>query len=158
MRIRFAVAILPLLSVLACAPTISGQAAESQVEATLTRLFDAMRTADGNAAAAIFHPEARLQSVSVQDGEPTLQTIPGSAFVEAIGTPRTQIWNERTWDLEIRVDGNLATAWMQDAFFLDDTFSHCGVNAVQLFRGDSGWQIIHVTDTRRTSPCSPPAD
>jgi hypothetical protein len=38
---------------------------------------------------------------------------------------------------------------MNYAFYLDDQFSHCGVNAFQLVRMEAGWQIIQITDTRR---------
>ncbi|TAK42505.1 MAG: hypothetical protein EPO28_07185 [Saprospiraceae bacterium] len=32
--------------------------------------------------------------------------------------------------------------------------SHCGVNAIQLFKSaEGGWKIIHITDTRRREGC-----
>ena len=128
----------------------------AEVEAAVGRLFDAMRRADGAAAAALFHPEARLQSVSLQSGQPVLRANPASGFIEAIGAPRSEVWDERIWDLEVRVDGNLASAWMRYAFYLDDRFSHCGVNAIHLFRAPAGWQIIHIADTRRAEGCMEP--
>jgi hypothetical protein len=94
-----------------------------------------------------------LQSVSVADGQPMVSSDPASGFVQAIGTPRAQVWDERIWDLEIQVDGALAAAWMQYAFHLDGALSHCGVNAFQLFRAPTGWQIIQITDTRRREGC-----
>jgi hypothetical protein len=48
------------------------------------------------------------------------------------------------------VDGPLATAWMDYTFHVGERFSHCGVNAFQLFRSDDGWQIIQIADTRRS--------
>jgi hypothetical protein len=42
------------------------------------------------------------------------------------------------------------------AFYLDDAFSHCGVNAFQFVRGQDGWLVTQITDTRRTDACQEP--
>ncbi len=78
------------------------------------------------------------------------------AFVAAVGTPHDEVWDERIWNVQVRVDGNLATAWMDYAFYLGERFSHCGVNAFQLFRGPEGWRIIQIADTRRREGCQTP--
>jgi hypothetical protein len=113
-----------------------------------------MRTGNGPAAAVLFHPDAVLSSIAEQDGQPILRTEPAEGFIQAVGAPRTQVWDERISNLEVRVDGRLATAWMNYSFFIDDTFSHCGVNAFQLFRGAVAWRIIQITDTRRREDCA----
>ena len=139
------------------APGSTGaQTPEREIETAVAKLFDAMRAGDGAAAAALFHPEARLQSVSELNGSFTLRTDPPEGFVQAIGAPRDQVWDERIWDLEVNVDGGLATAWMRYAFYLDDAFSHCGVNAFQFVRGQNGWLVTQITDTRRTDACREP--
>jgi hypothetical protein len=47
---------------------------------------------------------------------------------------------------------------MNYAFFAGDTFSHCGVNAFQLFKGADGWKIFHIADTRRREGCEMPEE
>lgn len=146
--------LLGVIHAFAFTSTIHGQsAAEEEVRGMVTALFDAMRTADGERAGALFHPDARLLSIGERNGVPVLSSTPAADFVRAIGTPRTEIWDERISGLEIRVDGNMATAWMNYGFFLGGQFSHCGVNAFQFFRDADGWRIIQVTDTRRQQPC-----
>jgi hypothetical protein len=54
---------------------------------------------------------------------------------------------------EIAVDGALATAWILYQFYVGSTFSHCGVNAFQLFKSKDGWKIIQITDTCRREGC-----
>jgi hypothetical protein len=130
---------------------------ETEVAAVVQRLFDGMRSGDGEMVRSVFHPAARLQTAAARDGAPVLQEGDVDDFVRAVGTPREQVWDERIWDLEVRVDGNLATAWMRYAFYVDDRFSHCGVNAMQLFRDGEGWRIVQLIDTRRREGCpSPP--
>jgi len=148
--IRLFVAV--LLATAAGAGSVAAQAAtpEQEVKAVVERLFNGMRAADSAAVHAVFHPQARLQTTAVRQGEPVLRTDSIEAFLRAVGTPRTEVWDERVSNLEIRTDGDLATAWMDYAFYLDNRFSHCGVNALQLFRTkDRGWQIIQIIDTRR---------
>lgn len=137
--------------------SLAAQSGAVEVEATIHQLFAAMRAADGDAAGALFHPEARLHRVAVQDGENVLVESDVAGFVEAIGTPRNQVWDERISGLEIRVDGGLATAWMNYAFYLDDEFSHCGVNALQLVRAEGRWRVLQITDTSRQGECEAPA-
>src|SRR5690606_37287907 len=114
----------------------------AEVGMVIEALFQAVRTGDAAAAAALFHPDAMMYSIAEQDGQPILRTDFAAGFIEAIGASRTQVWDERISGLEVRIDGRLATAWMEYQFFIDDVLSHCGVNAFQLFRGSSGWQII----------------
>ncbi|HEY0023089.1 MAG TPA: nuclear transport factor 2 family protein [Longimicrobium sp.] len=122
---------------------------QQEVRAVVDRMFDAMRAGDSTALRPLFHPTARLQSVGVREGRTMLRGDSIDPFIRAVGTPHDKVWDERISEVEIRVDGPLATAWMNYAFYLGDQFSHCGVNAFQFVRMEAGWQIIQITDTRR---------
>ena len=58
----------------------------------------------------------------------------------------------------ISIDGRLASAWMEFAFYLGENLSHCGVNSMQLYRTDEGWKIVYLADTNRPPTCEPPTD
>lgn len=135
-------------------PTRQAQRSPQEVEAleAVHALFDAMKAKDTEAIAALFHPEARLLSTSVQGGATAVQAVAIPDFVASIGSSAADL-EERIWDEEVRVDGPLATAWTPYAFFVDGTFSHCGVNSFQLARMEDGWRILHVVDTRRADAC-----
>jgi hypothetical protein len=136
------------------APAAAQEADQAAVMAVVEAMFDAMRAGDSAAMRAVLHPGATGASVSLQEGVPTLtreESLDG--FVQAVGTPHEEVWDERIWDAEVRVDGNLATAWMKYAFYLGDEFSHCGVDAFQLFKGEDGWKVFHIADTRRREGC-----
>lgn len=143
-----------------CVVTISAQAqsAPADVAEVVDRLFDGMRAGDSTAVRSVLHPEARLLTTATRDGKPMLHAASIAQFLEAIGTPHDQVWDERIWDLDIRNDDRLATAWMKYAFYVGDKFSHCGVNAFQFFDGEDGWKVIQITDTRRTDGCDLPED
>lgn len=147
-------ALLTLVPVLAAllvggSPLAAQTPAEQEVRQVVDRLFDGMRAGDSTVVRASFHPQARLQTTGVQQGQPVIHTDSVGSFVRAVGTPHDEVWDERISNVEVRVDDNLATAWMDYAFYLGDKFSHCGVNAFQFFRGRDGWKITQITDTRR---------
>ena len=147
--------IVALLAAGAAGPApVSAQSEEDAVRAVVDGLFDAMRAGDSAAVRALFHPDARLISVGMREGVPALRAEASiGGFVEAVGTPHDEVWDERLDDVEIRVDGPLASVWTDYAFFLGETFSHCGVDAFLLFRTAEGWKIVSIADTRRREGC-----
>lgn len=130
---------------------------EQEVRATIEALFDAMRAGDSSAVRETFVEEARLQTALEPDETPSVQSTSIDRFVEAVGQPRDEVWDERTWDVEVQVDGPLASAWVPYAFYRGEELSHCGVNAIQLVQQPDGWRILQITDTRREE-CEVPED
>lgn len=146
-----------LLLLLGLAPgTMAAQAADprQEVQATIQRLFDAMRAGDSATVRAVFHPEARLGSAVIRDGVVAVRPDSPEGFIRAVGGPRQAVWDERIAGLRIEIDGPLASAWMEYAFYLGERRNHCGVNAMQLVRMAAGWQIVSLVDTRRQEGCA----
>jgi hypothetical protein len=135
---------------------LAAQAAEAEVRAVIRRLFDGMRAGDSAMVRSVFDPNARLVSAEVRNGQPSMRVTPADAFVAAVGRPHDAVWDERIWDTDIRIDGNLASVWTQYAFYTGERFSHCGVDAFHLVRQAGGWKIVDLADTRRTDGCEPP--
>lgn len=121
------------------------------VRAVLDTLFEAMRAGNSAAAQRVFVPGARLQSITPQGDSVAIQTRSAAAFIRAVGQPRDATWDERTWDVEVRVDGPMATVWAPYVFYLGNERSHCGVNAVDLVRRGGAWRIQQITYTRRSN-------
>lgn len=136
--------------------TAQGQSPETEaVRDVVEGLFDAMRSGDGDALAALFHPEATLRTVALTDDGAVVRQSPIPGFVAAVGADRDDVWDEHIDNVIIQVDGPLATAWMDYAFYIGERFSHCGVNALEFVKMADGWRILSVTDTRRTDGCDP---
>lgn len=153
---RAAVLLVLVIPVLACAqpqtgagPSPGAADPEAAVRAVVAQLFDGMRARDTAMVRATLHPAARLQSVVRRGETHHIEEGDLDGFVAALGAS-TVTWDERLGDVEVRVDDGLATAWMAYRFYAGETFSHCGVNAMQLALTTSGWQIVQIMDTRRT--------
>ena len=151
---RVGVLVCGLLGVIS-APAYAQQAdsVRTAVLATVHRLFDGMRAGDSGAVRAVFHPAAFLATAVVRQGAPEVQVDKLDGFVQAVGTPHDEVWDERVVSEEVRIDGALATVWTEYSFYAGAKFSHCGVDAFQLARTDGGWRIIALTDTRRQEGC-----
>ncbi len=142
-----------LIFALLLMPTVlHAQTPEEEVRDTIERLFDGMRAGDSTMVASVFLDGATMGRAT----EEGFRAGGTDGFVRAVGSPRDQVWNEQIWDVVIKVDGRLAMAWMEFAFFLGDTLRHCGVNAMMLYRGDDGWKITGLADTNRGLDCELP--
>jgi hypothetical protein len=151
---RFLLLTLGSLFFLPAAVPAQDRDATGEVVAVLEQLFDGMRRSDSVAVRGVFHPAARLHSVSYNEaGEPVLRETPIARFVSQVGQLPPGTLNEQLWQTVIEVDGPLATAWTEYSLFVNMELSHCGYNAFQMVKTPAGWQILQITDTRRRNGC-----
>lgn len=123
----------------------SSDTSAMQVRAVIQKLFDGMRAGDSVAVREVFHADARLMTATDEG----VRATPVDRFASAVGSPRDEVWDERTYDVRVDVDGPMAVAWVPYAFYRGDAFSHCGVNSVQFVRTEASWQVLQLVDTRR---------
>ena len=150
---------LVLIATLLSASSINAQQTETeQVKKVIEDLFIGMKQGDSSLVSSLFRKDVRmLTSYTSPEGQPLLKEGSLQDFLIAIGTPHPNVWNEKIWNTEVRIDDNLAQVWTDYAFYVDDRFSHCGVDAFQLTRDANGvWRIINLVDTRRKEPCDQP--
>ena len=123
-------------------------------------LFKGMNTGDSALVHASFAANPTMVTVfKNKEGVPEMRSGSLQKFLDAVGGPHDVKWSEPIWDVKIQMDGNLAQVWAKYAFYLGKEFSHCGVDAFQLFKGGDGkWRIFHLADTRQKEGCNvPPA-
>ncbi|HET8866507.1 MAG TPA: nuclear transport factor 2 family protein [Gracilimonas sp.] len=127
---------------------------EREVQSTIEMLFEGMLEADGQKIADSFTPDAIMQTiVKNEEGDVMVRNGNLDAFVNSIGSAEPGRLNERIGGYEIKVDGELASAWTPYEFYVGEEFSHCGVNSFQLMKTTDGWKIFHIVDTRRKDNC-----
>ena len=127
---------------------------KNEIVGIIDQMFDGMRAADSTMIQDLFTKEASLSSIFTnKDGEVVKRSGDISGFITAVGTPRQQLWDERIWSYEIKIDGPMAQAWTEYTFYVDDRLSHCGVNVFEMIHLQDGWKISGITDTRRSTGC-----
>ncbi|MEL6193986.1 MAG: nuclear transport factor 2 family protein [Bacteroidota bacterium] len=129
--------------------SFSQETDEEAISETVHALFDAMREGDSAKASALFHPEAKMSTVGMKEGQVILREGNAARFFEAIGTPHDEVWDERIWGMDISQDGLIGSAWMHFAFFRGEAYSHCGVNVFTLMKEGDDWKIIAISDSRK---------
>lgn len=127
---------------------------EQKILTQINTLFDGMRTSDSSMVSSVFLSNASMQTV-VENENGISQLRSGSLpqFLKAVGTPKNTIWDERIANVEIKIDGTLAMAWVPYSFYAGERFSHCGVNQLQFIKKDGAWKIFTIVDTRRPTNC-----
>ena len=136
-------------------PARAQDADRAAVLATVQKVFDAMRTRDTALLRQAFDTSARLAGVSTRGGPLTVRLTAPASFGAAIASaPAGDVWNERIYDPEVRIDGDVAQVWAYYTFHRSKTFSHCGVDAFMLLKVGSEWKITQLADSRRTTGCT----
>lgn len=130
------------------------------VREVVERVFKAMEAGDSALLRTAFADRVSMATVyRDREGRPALRMENSlEGFLKAVGTPRAETWYEDIWDVDVKVDGNLAQLWCAYSFYTDKIFRHCGVDAFHLFKSPDGWKIYHLSDTRRVTDCNVPED
>jgi len=130
---------------------------EMAVKAVVLEVFDAMRATDSVRLKKCFAEKVDVYtSFTSRDGDPKLMDDDIQQFITSVGTPHPGLYDEKLGAYEIKVDDNLASIWVDYYFFVDDKFSHCGVDYFQLFNDGTSWKIFFLADTRRKKTCELP--
>lgn len=130
------------------------QTEEKAVEEVIRSLFEGMKTKNSEQVAKAFYSEGQMQTVLVKPEGTSVGSNSVADFIKRISTtPAETTLDERILDYQIKVDGAMASAWTPYRFYVNDTFSHCGVNSFQLVKMSDGWKIVYIIDTRRKEPC-----
>ena len=122
---------------------------EAAVKTTINRMFEGMGKADSTVLKPLFAPGARLQTVQNKQGAVSVKEDPIAGFIASIGKAKAGSLDERLSGMEIKIDGDLATAWTPYSFYFNGKQSHCGANAFTLVRIAGDWKIQNIIDTRR---------
>lgn len=152
---RFVAAALGLTATLCIAGTALSAQSPDQDAAyqVVTRLFDAMRARDTAAMRSAFVANAAMQSLHPERGV-SFDSI-GGWLTGVSRAPAGVVIDERLANPVIKVDGDLASIWVDYWLYLGDRLSHCGVDAFLLHRQAGQWRVFSVVDTRRTTGCAP---
>ena len=133
-------------------PVQNAQPGEAEVLAVVNALFDGMRKVDSAMVRPLFHPKVRLITVdSRSPGARIEESVEG--FIKSVGSPRTEVYDERLSNVRVMIDGSLASVWADYKFFRGTTLNHCGVDHFLLVKEGGKWQIIELSDTRRRENC-----
>ena len=149
---RAAFSLLTLLVLPSVAATQARPAPEDDVRAVVQRLFDGMRTADSAMVRSTMAPGVRFASFDARATPAAIKYETPDAWLTAIANSNRR-WDERLFDVQVRVDGNMAHVWAPYVFYLDGKIRHCGIDSMELLHDGSGWKVTQLSDTQRREGC-----
>jgi len=128
---------------------------EQAVQKTIERFFTGFHKQDSMIIRSTVADGIIMQTIGQDaDGSKKVKTEIFDRFIQSIvRIPDTTKFQERLMGFTIKVDGAMANAWTPYEFWVNDAFSHCGVNSFQLFKDGGKWEIIYLIDTRRKEDC-----
>ena len=129
--------------------TATAESVQSEVMRVVHALFEGMRRVDSAMVRPLFHPQARLISVSTRNDAPVVLIESADGFIQSVGRPRNEVWDERISNEKVSIDGALASVWVDYEFYRGTTRNHCGVDHFLLVRDGGAWRIVELADTRR---------
>lgn len=132
-----------------------GFAQEQEVKNTIDLFFEALHTGDTVLMKQVIHPEIKMQTTFFNnEGLPELNSSTSEQLLTSVGSKRPEDkWFEKLLNYEILIDANLASVWTPYEFYVNDIFSHCGVNSFQLVKLKGNWVVTYIIDTRRREAC-----
>ena len=140
---------LMLLSVL---PIMAQSASEKKaVLQVVGQFFDALEKQDSLVWNKIFLKDARNYYLFVRND--TVRTGMQDPF--RFGLSPTEIIKERMREREVvvQVHQKIATVWAPYDLWVNDTYSHCGVDVFTLLKTSAGWKIASLAFTMEKEEC-----
>lgn len=132
------------------------EASEIGVKNTIETFFEGFHAQDSVQIKQVVADGILLQTIAKnEDKSDYVKKENFSLFLKSIvGIPANVKFQEKLTSFTIKIDGPMANAWVEYEFWLNDSFSHCGVNSFQLFKEGTKWKIIYLIDTRRKHDCN----
>lgn len=119
------------------------------VAQVIQNMFTAMKTSDTNLLKTCFSPTSILQTIANKNGVIEIKNQSLQDFINSIGKQPSGALDERIVMDKLLIDDHLASVWTPYQFYYKSTYSHQGANSFQLVKGNDGWKIQYLIDTRR---------
>lgn len=140
-----------------------GLAAEASPDAVASRLWQVLSHEPGEAVdtaalGALFHPSAIVFGSREREGRAALDARPAAQFVAAQAPVDADGFHECEIEREVVQEDRFATVYSVVESRRDPTAAVpdvVGVNSLQLYRSDEGWQILSLYYHLRRDPATP---
>nr|WP_299068703.1 nuclear transport factor 2 family protein [uncultured Allomuricauda sp.] len=125
------------------------------VKQVIEAFFDGFHKQDSIAMSSLVTDDVVLQTTARnKKGETLFKTEKFEKLITSITSiPDSIAFEEKLTSWSIQVDRTMANAWVGYEFWINEKFSHCGINSFQLINFDGEWKIIYLIDTRGKAGC-----
>lgn len=149
--------IILVFCILICCTSVYAQKDDTKdIQQTIALFFEGFHERDSTKIKQATSIYISLQTIALDSvGNAVLKAEVFKDFLKSISSiPTTVQFQEKLLSFNIQVDGEMAHAWVPYEFWMNATFSHCGVNSFQLLKEKDIWKIIYLIDTRHKKGCN----
>ena len=135
-------------------PLAQAPSPDKAIPAAIEQLFAAMSRGDTAAVRRSFLPGGRVVVMPSPDSlTERVAFLALDDFVRFAGQNAPNTWIERLWNPAVRSTGSLGYICFDYDVYRGSSFSHCGINSVQMQQSPSGWKIVSMAFTSRRVGC-----
>jgi len=129
---------------------------EGELKSVIKLFFEGFHKQDSILINSVVSKDVILQTISKnKEGNAIIKTDDFSEFLKSIvSIPNNIMFEEKLFTYNIKRDNMMANIWVDYEFWINEKFSHCGVNSFQLFNDKGTWKIIYIIDTRYKERCN----
>lgn len=123
--------------------------AEKEVYAVVEKFFAGFNAKDTTVMRSTLFGDVKLFTTGTnQQGQAVAREEPASGLMNSIATAQAKLF-EKIFEPVIQIEDNLANVWVRYEFYLNDNYSHCGIDSFLMVKTADGWKIAALADTRR---------
>ena len=128
---------------------------EAAVKKVVEDFFEAFHQQDSMAMKRFMADGVLLQTTGRnKEGQTQFRSQAIEKLYESIvSIPDSVKFEERLTSWSIQVDRTMANVWVGYEFWVNEQFSHCGINSFQMVNFDGEWKIVYLIDTRGREGC-----
>ena len=133
----------------------SEEETKQKIKGVIETFFDGFHKQDSTIIKSTVADDVVLQTTGKNpQGKTMFKNEEFSEFLKSIvSIPDSVKFEEKLTSFSIQIDRTMANAWVGYEFWLNDTFSHCGIDSFQLVDFDGEWKIVYLIDTRGKEGC-----
>ena len=133
----------------------SEEANKEKIKRVIETFFDGFHKQDSTIIKSTVAERVVLQTTGKNpEGKTLFKDEEFSGFLKSIvSIPDSIKFEEKLTSFSIQIDRTMANAWVGYEFWVNDQFSHCGIDSFQLIDFDGEWKIVYLIDTRGKEGC-----
>jgi len=129
------------------------QAQKKAIIATMNQYIDAINSDNRKLLAKLSKHNAMSYSVrEMENGGYTTRERPQSYYLDINREKGPQV-KERIWTPTVLVNDQIAILWAPYDYYVEGTFSHCGINAFNFIKENGHWLITNTSWSVQKSNC-----
>jgi len=142
-----------LMVIIGFLPLFPGNSIEKEkIIKVVNQFFTVLETRDVELAKRIVMPAGCTFSIRQADDKEVIKSSTFQEFMDSLPNPKAK-YKEIMESPQVLVHKEISVLWAKYKFYINGSFSHCGVDAFSLMKTPAGWKIASIIYTVEKTGC-----